>query len=97
MQKPLRKANIDGGLAITEMEQYLKVTTSSDDDLFIVLPWVAIMKKKKKTHRKWGFFALKIFISSLLTMNNNLLFPTENVSDRNLKDNRRKAPFLTPL
>lgn len=35
------------------MEQNLKVTTSSDDDVFIVLPWVdAILKKKKEKVKK---------------------------------------------
>lgn len=33
------------------MEQYLKVTTSSDDDVFIVPPWAQSQKKEKTLHR----------------------------------------------
>lgn len=37
-----------------KVEQYLKVTTSSDNDVFIVLPWAqTILGGEKKLHREF--------------------------------------------
>ena len=67
MQNTLRGVNIDGSLAMTEMEQYLKVTTSSDDDVFIVLPWVDVIFK----HMLLEYF----FYSALHICSGNTMFP----------------------
>lgn len=81
------------------MEQYLKVTISSDDDVFIILPCIdAILKNKTEKQRKntvLEHLCTQLSNSSPLRMNANFAVSSRKlVGARKLKDNYRGPSLL---